>query len=387
MAKTAFYVSKDYQKHCTGGGNHPYWNWSRISVVFQLPKMLGWHDSGKLAVREASYAPFEMIALIHSSQYIETLQRLSQGQDASGWAFGFGTGDCPIFQGVHEASSLIVGATVDAMHQVVTNDEIKNAMTFLGGLHHAHPTRASGFCYYNDPAIAIKKYREKFNGKVLYLDTDCHHGDGVQDIFYNDPNVLTISIHELSTFFFPGTGYINETGTDEGEGFSVNIPVPPGTYDDAYYKAFQELVPPIWRRFDPDIVFWQCGSDTHEDDPITHLQLTNNVYRKIAQDVNTLVKEGKSEGKLIAMGGGGYDPVATAKAWSTVLATIADIEIPSTLPQTWIDYCQQEHNISIFRSNWWDKKNENPDMKNRIDNVIDEIIEKVKEIVFPYFAL
>ncbi|MFX0092342.1 MAG: hypothetical protein ACFFBD_11315 [Candidatus Hodarchaeota archaeon] len=385
MAATAFYVSKDYEKHCKGGGNHPYWNWSRIDSVFQLPKMLGWYESEKLATREADYAPFEMMLEVHSSQYIETLKKLSQDGFGSAWEFAFGTGDCPVFKGVHEASSLIVGATVDAMYQVVTNNEIMNAMTFLGGLHHAHSTRASGFCYYNDPAIAIRKYRQEFNGKVLYLDTDCHHGDGVQDIFYRDPNVLTISIHELSMFFFPGTGYIDEIGQDEGKGFSVNIPIPPGCSDAPYYKAFQELVPQIWRAFDPDIVFWQCGTDTHIDDPLTHLKLSNHLYRKIAQDIKNLSAE-TSDDKLIVMGGGGYDPVATAKGWSTILATIADINIPSSVPQPWMDYCYQKHRIHVRNPDWWDEEYKMEE-EHKAERLIANVIEAVKERLFPYFGL
>ena len=327
----------------------------------------------------------EELLLFHDPSYIETLELFGNMGTAFSARFGLDTDECPIFPGVDKYASYVVGATIDAVLGVA-DGRFEDAVSFFGGLHHATESQASGFCYYNDCVIALKKYQEKYPGKkVLYLDTDAHHGDGVQHAFYNDPKVLTISLHELSMGFFPGTGRVEENGTGEGKGYSVNIPLPPLTDDVEWWRAFEDVVVPIWLAYKPDFVFWEVGADGYMNDPLTDLMLTYDTYQRMSKTVRQLVHLGTR--KLVVTGGGGYNAVAAAKIWSILLADIADIALPPTIPAEWIELCQK-HGFQVKRGGWTSRPFRMPsDQYPKIRRAVDDTIEKVKSLIFPTFGL
>jgi acetoin utilization protein AcuC len=207
-----------------------------------------------------------------------------------------------------------------------------------GGLHHAHHARAAGFCVINDIAIAIARALEERPGlRVLYLDIDAHHGDGVQEAFYADPRVLTISIHQSGTTLFPGTGVPDEVGEGDGRGFAVNVPLSPGATDDCWRLAFDELVVPLAGTFRPDILVTQNGCDAHHDDPLTRLGMTLDGFRDMQFGIAALADE-LCDGRIVACGGGGYEyRTVVPRAWTIVLATLAEVELDEKLPDGWTD--------------------------------------------------
>jgi acetoin utilization protein AcuC len=208
-------------------------------------------------------------------------------------------------------------------------------MNISGGLHHAHPGRASGFCIFNDPAISIAYLKKKYGvKKILYLDVDAHHGDGVMYGFYSDGAVLDIDFHEDGQHLFPGTGFANEVGEADGKGLKVNIPLPPFTDDDLYLPLFREIVPHAVRKFRPDILLLQCGADSHANDLLAHLQLTTKTYVEVARTVHELAHE-VAGGRLIVFGGGGYNQANVARTWALVAATLAQAKLPDQTPRTW----------------------------------------------------
>jgi acetoin utilization protein AcuC len=213
--------------------------------------------------------------------------------------------------------------------------KVSHAMNIAGGLHHAHPGRASGFCIFNDPAISIAYLKSKFDvKKILYLDVDAHHGDGVMYGFYSDGAVLDIDFHEDGQHLFPGTGFTNEVGEGEGKGLKLNMPLPPFTDDALYLPSFQEIVPRAVRKFKPEILLLQCGADSHANDLLAHLQLTTKAYVEIARIVHELAHE-VGGGRLIVFGGGGYNQANVARTWAIVAAALSQASLPNETPKTW----------------------------------------------------
>ncbi len=268
------------------------------------------------------------ILRVHTPEYVSVVQALSDSapiMDAHRWGFS-AYGDNPPFPGMWEPILGYVSATVSAAYAVCEGAPL--AINITGGLHHALPSRASGFCVFNDPAIAIAILRERFQ-RVAYLDIDLHHGDGVQWIFYHDPNVLTVSIHEGGRWLFPGTGEVNELGEGEAEGTSVNIPLAPFTSDDIWWEAFLRVVPRAFERFQPDALVLQMGCDPHELDPLGHLSLT-------AQGWVRAVEWAKSLGlPTVALGGGGYNLTTVPRMWTLAIATLLGIDLPNETPETY----------------------------------------------------
>ena len=234
-----------------------------------------------------------------TTEYVEAVKSLSRGEEAySPSKYNFSAaGDNPIFKGMYEASILSTGASLVAA-EWVADRQVDVAFNVSGGLHHAAAGHASGFCVFNDPAIAIHHLLAQ-GLRVAYADVDAHHGDGVQDAFYGTSRVLTISLHESGRFLFPGTGFVEDMGVGEGEGFSVNLPLYPYTGDVTYLWAFQEVVPPLIKAFKPDVLATQLGIDSYHNDPLTHLSLTSQGYLSV-------VKEFASIGlPWLTLGGGG----------------------------------------------------------------------------------
>lgn len=286
------------------------------------------HDSKLVEPRPAT---IEEICLFHTPRYVEVVRRLSAGEKVPDyWRYGFGPGDNPVFPHMWETESLKIGAAIMAA-EMLLNSDVETAFSFGGGLHHADPERASGFCVFNDPAVAIH-YLLRHGLRVVYIDIDAHHGDGVQRAFYETDQALTISLHESGHYLFPGTGFVDEQGAGPGEGFCVNIPLPPYTTDELYLMAFEEIVIPLVQRYHPDIIVTQLGVDTHYLDPLTHLYLTTQGYGAVIALMRGLAP------LWLALGGGGYDVSVVPRAWTLAYGLMSGQEFPDELPS---DYAEE----------------------------------------------
>ena len=285
--------------------------------------------SPNVKVTEPREADHDQLRLFHDEAYLELVKRASK----SGTGF-LDMGDTPAFKGCYEASALATGASLDAIDMVMSSKST-HAINISGGLHHAHPNRASGFCIFNDPAISIAHLKRKYGVKrILYLDVDAHHGDGVMYGFYSDGGVLDIDFHEDGHHLFPGTGYTNEIGEGAGSGYKINVPLPPFTGDESYMALFREIVPHAVRKYRPQVLLLQCGADAHANDLLAHLQLTTRSYFEIAKTVHQLAHE-VADGRLVIFGGGGYNLANVARAWTLVASTLVDFNLPDTTPAGW----------------------------------------------------
>jgi acetoin utilization protein AcuC len=234
----------------------------------------------------------------------------------------------------------VVGGSLVAA-ELVTSGRATHAFNSGGGLHHADRRRASGFCVYNDCAVAIAWLRMQ-GLRVLYTDTDAHHGDGVQNIFYEDPGVLTISFHETGRFLFPGTGFPSERGSGTGFGYAVNVPLEPYTDHESFVECYELVVPPLARAFKPDIIVAQNGCDGHAIDPLTHLHYLTPTFEHVAIRSHELAHE-LCDGKLIALGGGGYGLwTVVPRAWTSVWAAVSGQPLPERVPEAWRERWQAE---------------------------------------------
>lgn len=278
------------------------------------------------------------LALVHDDAYVDTVKQASVDPHRyrAVTTRGIGPGDTPATPGLHDAAALICGATIDALARVLDARGPARAFAPAGGLHHAHRDRAAGFCVYNDPAVAIAvALREHPGLRIAYLDIDAHHGDGVQEAFYDRDDVLTISLHESGRYLFPGTGRAEETGTGAGTGYAINVPLPPYADEACYTLAFDEVVAPALAAFAPDVLVAQCGADAHHADPLTHLGLTlpamRALYRRIAE-----IADASCGGCLTCCGGGGYGTYSVVpRAWTMLAAVLAGVELPEDLPESW----------------------------------------------------
>jgi acetoin utilization protein AcuC len=286
-----------------------------------------------LEVVKPTPADWEEVAGVHSRDYLEMLNQLNSGEPVRGMQrYGFGGGDNPIFEGMYEASLLYTGASADAAEAILDSaGGGQAAFNISGGLHHAHHASAAGFCVLNDCAVALRRLRRKY-ARVAYVDIDVHHGDGVQEIFYDDPTVLTISLHESGRTLFPGTGFTHETGEGEGEGFSVNLPFAPATTDEVWLEAWRESALQILKAYDPEAIVLQMGTDTHELDPLAHVCLTAQGWLEAVKDVRDLGKP------IVAIGGGGYNLTTVPRMWTLAVAELAGIDLPDQIPASYPYY-------------------------------------------------
>jgi acetoin utilization protein AcuC len=284
----------------------------------------------------------EELGWVHTSSYISIVRRLSD-DPAGAWEAGIGTGDVPAFAGMHAASAAVAGGSLRAMEAILAG-EVEHAFHPGGGLHHAMAGRASGFCVYNDVALAIARARRD-DLRVLYVDLDVHHGDGVQAIHWADPGVMTISIHETGRALFPGTGFLDETGEGPAAGTKVNVPLDPGTGERGWLAAVEAVLPEVAASFRPDIVVSQHGCDSHAFDPLAHLMVTTTAMGAAARLVDSLAHRWAG-GRWLATGGGGYDAYRVVpRAWSLVWLAGAHREAPVATPiewrQRWADEAEQ----------------------------------------------
>jgi acetoin utilization protein AcuC len=266
----------------------------------------------EIRIYEPVEASQQDLRLFHTEQYITQVQRSSK----TGVGL-FDQGDTPAFKGVFEASSHVVGATLLGLNLVMSG-KADHAFNPIGGLHHARSDSAAGFCIFNDAAIAITKAEQEYRlNRILYVDIDAHHGDGVFYTFYEDPKVFIADIHEDGRYLYPGTGRREETGKNNAEGTKLSIPIPPASDDEQFKKAFSE-VEKFATTIKPDLILLQCGGDSLNGDPITHLRYTPKAHRYAAEHLHQIAHQ-YSRGRILAMGGGGYNPENTAKAWAEVI--------------------------------------------------------------------
>jgi acetoin utilization protein AcuC len=305
----------------------------RLIGVHDTLSRIGAFDRPNAVVLVPRDATIEEIERIHAPEYVEAVRQASRhpGRDYSRWGLS-ASGDTPPFAGMHEASLLTTGGTLRGMEEVLAG-RLRVSFNGAGGLHHAMRRRASGFCIYNDPAIACGLLADR-GLKVAYVDIDAHHGDGVQAAFYETDQVLTISLHETGRALFPGTGFADERGTGTGAGYSINVALPPYTDDRAYVTAFDAVVPPLVERFHPDVLVTQQGIDSHFTDPLTHLQVSTRAREHVVRAFAGFRLP------WVAMGGGGYELDAVARGWSIEYLVMLGAPIPEELhdhdPPVWI---------------------------------------------------
>jgi acetoin utilization protein AcuC len=321
--KTAFLYSREFEKF-DYGSSHPL-KTLRLKLTHELIRAYGLLSLPHTQYIEAEMADEDDLVLFHDREYIEVLKAANNGISVAGAGyFGLGSGDNPVFKGLFDWSRLVTGASLRAA-EIVDSGEADIAFSISGGLHHAMPSRAAGFCYVNDAAVAIMSLLKK-GRRVAYVDIDAHHGDGVQDAFYETDRVLTISIHETGRTLFPGTGFESELGRGKGEGYSVNVPMPPSSDDELFLLAFGEIVIPLIKKFRPDVVVSQLGVDSFRNDPLAHLNYTSNGFCEALASLKTISP------KWVALGGGGYDVACVAKAWTLAWAVMNDVELPDKMP-------------------------------------------------------
>ncbi|HSM54595.1 MAG TPA: acetoin utilization protein AcuC [Candidatus Sulfomarinibacteraceae bacterium] len=297
----------------------------RTHELLQEAGALAWPEVKVVAPRVARD---EELALFHKRDYIDVVRALSRGDThLPASRYNFGPGDNPIFAGMFESEGRKVGSALQGARMLV-DGECEVAFSYSGGLHHGGPDFASGFCVFNDAAVAIH-WLLRQGLRVAYVDIDVHHGDGVQDAFYDSDQVLTISLHQTGRTLFPGTGFVEERGVGAGAGFSVNVPLPPYTTDALYEEAFTAIAPPLLDRFQPDVLVSQLGVDTHYRDPLANMALTTRGHEMLFRKLAELAP------RWLALGGGGYDMDVVPRSWALAFALMAGRAMPERLPPTY----------------------------------------------------
>lgn len=308
----------------------------RVKLAHDLIEGLGL--LGGAEEERPSPAPEDAILSVHEPKYVKVVKRLSKDPRVPEPAFGLGPGDNPPFAGMYDAARLQVGGTLLAADHVAAGAATR-AYNLGGGFHHAMPARASGFCIFNDVAIGIRSLLDSGIRRVLYVDIDGHHGDGVQAVFCRDPRVLTISLHEDGRFLFPGSGFSDEIGEGEGRGYAVNLPLPPHTRDGSWTRAFDAIVLPLADAFHPEVLFTQTGADAHTSDPLTHLDLTTESYEHAGARFDEIARKSCHD-RWIAVGGGGYDVTTAPRVWALLFAAMVRRRPPNSLPEDWLAECR-----------------------------------------------
>jgi acetoin utilization protein AcuC len=328
MPTTALIYSGDLWAH-GHGPSHPM-RPERLRMTFELLQAYGAFDDNGSRLIPPRPATDAQLALWHTVEYVDAVRKLSTGDNrVRARNYNFGPGDNPVFPGMYEGEALKVGASLLAA-QLVIEREVDVAFSISGGLHHAMDAYASGFCVFNDAAIAIRWLAQR-GLRVLYVDIDAHHGDGVQAAFYDTDQVMTISLHETGEYLFPGTGFVEETGRGRGKGYSINLPLFPRTNDDVYLWVFGEVVPPLAAAFAPDVLVTQLGVDAHFMDPLAHLALTTTAYAALFRAFHDLSLP------WIALGGGGYNVNTVARAWTSAYGIMRGQAFPDQIPASYAE--------------------------------------------------
>lgn len=316
----------------------------RMELTARLAASLGLFDLEHVSVAAPAVASDEELGAVHSPEFIAAVRRVSADPDSPDLSRGLGTEDDPAFAGMHEASARLAGGSLLAAESILSGVAVR-AVNFGGGMHHAAREHASGFCIYNDAALAVQRLLDGGVRRVAYIDVDAHHGDGTQSIFWDDPRVITISLHESGLTLFPGTGFANEIGGPNAAGTAVNVALPAGTGDAGWLRAFHAVVPQIVGSFEPEVIVSQHGCDSHRLDPLTHLNISVDGQREAAAAVAGLASRYCGD-RWISTGGGGYDVVGVVpRAWSHLIAIAAGRPVPlrTPVPADWRDYVRDRH--------------------------------------------
>ncbi|WP_046529064.1 acetoin utilization protein AcuC [Cellulomonas sp. FA1] len=324
------------------GFGHPMTS-DRIDLTVALAAQLGLLDAPGVEVVGAEPASDALLATVHDPAYVAAVHAAAE-RGVPDLVRGLGTRDDPVFPQMHDAAARVVQGTVDAA-LAVWRGEADHAVNVGGGLHHAMPGAASGFCVYNDAAVAIRALLAAGARRVAYVDVDAHHGDGVQAVFWDDPRVLTVSVHETGFALFPGTGYPGETGGPGAEGTAVNVALPSHTDDAGWLRAIDAVVPAVVREFAPDVLVTQHGCDTHRMDPLATLRVSVDAQRVAAMLLHDLAHD-VSDGRWVALGGGGYAILdVVPRTWTHLVGVAAHRPVdPATrVPQVWLDVVRQRY--------------------------------------------
>jgi len=373
MARAAFIYGDALSRHELRS-DHPM-RPVRLRYTYQLLQEYGAFDHPGAVLLDPRSATEEELAWLHTPEYVAAVRTLGSGSgEVDSARFGFsGQGDNPAYPGMYEAAALSTGGSLLAA-EMVASGEVGAAFNISGGLHHAAADHASGFCVFNDPALAVHYFLNR-GMRVAYVDIDAHHGDGVQEAFYGDNRVLTISVHESGQYLFPGTGAVAESGEGAGRGCSVNLPLFPYTGDDVYLDAFKQVVPPLVRAFAPDVLVTQLGIDSYHSDPLTHLQVTTEGYIEAVRELAGLGLP------WLALGGGGYDVTAVARAWTLAYGGMLDIEWPDRLPPAFA----REHGAHRLR----DEAGLDVPSRFKVETsrYAAETVEAIRQQIFPFHGL
>ncbi|MGB9377660.1 MAG: acetoin utilization protein AcuC [Mycobacteriales bacterium] len=368
-------------------GDHPL-DPVRLELTMALASGLGVLDRRQVTLCSAPPAEDSVLELVHDAAYVDAVRAAAADPGFSG--FGLNTSDNPVFPGIHSATSLVVGATVRAA-EMVWAGQAEHAINIAGGLHHAMRDHASGFCIYNDPAVAIARLLDLGAGRVAYVDVDVHHGDGVQAAFWNDPRVLTVSVHESPYSLFPGTGFAHETGGPDAPGSAVNIALPSGTGDAGWLRAFHAVVPEVLRAFKPEVLVSQCGCDTHAQDPLASLRLSVDGQRAAYAAMHGWAHE-LTAGRWVVTGGGGYGVVnVVPRAWTHLLAEVSGEALPADTPTPaqWQDFARSVRPRSEPPASMSDGVSPDwmPWAAGDTSEPVDQAIAETRHAVFPLLGL
>ncbi|MBM7096413.1 MULTISPECIES: acetoin utilization protein AcuC [Alteribacter] len=384
MKKKSAFVYSPEQLSYRFNEHHPF-NQKRLETTNDLLFKLGaLRDSDIIPPRMATE---EELLLVHTKEYVEAVKKASSEENKTSFSstYGLGTEDTPAFPHMHEAASWLVGGTLTAV-DTIFEGSYEHALNLGGGLHHGFKGKASGFCIYNDSSIAIEYMRKKYDARVLYIDTDAHHGDGVQWAFYDDPNVCTLSLHETGRYLFPGTGNVAERGSGEGYGYSFNVPLEAFTEDDSFLDCYEKAITAVAEYFRPDVIITQNGADSHYYDPLTHLCSTMKIYHQIPKLAHNIAHQ-FCEGRWIAVGGGGYDIWRVVpRAWSLIWLEMTDQAedlTKSPIPQSWIDKWKG-FSPETLPARWFDDAGMYPEIprKKEIEKKNARTVQKALEPIF-----
>ncbi|MCZ2401782.1 acetoin utilization protein AcuC [Paenarthrobacter sp. Z7-10] len=325
------------------GPTHPM-SPARLELTARLASALGLFDRPQVRVLAPFVADDDQLASVHSRDYIAAVRAAGRHPENPALNHGLGTADTPAFAGMHEASARLVGGSLVAAETVLSG-KTPRAVNFSGGMHHAGRDHASGFCIYNDAAAAIARLLDAGVKRVAYIDIDAHHGDGTQEIFWDDPRVLTISLHESGVTMFPGTGFAPDLGGPQARGFAVNVALPAFTGDAGWLRAFHAVVPPLVSAFAPDIIVSQHGCDSHADDPLTNLRTSVDAQREAALSISRLATKVCGD-RWIATGGGGYSITSVVpRVWSHLMAIVSGgpLRVETAVPEPWRRHVQERY--------------------------------------------
>jgi acetoin utilization protein AcuC len=369
--------------HCPQLEQYPYpdscpFKTSRAGKTLRLLESMGMLPGPDKVVVAPTPLSRKELEWFHTPSYLDAMEAADSGEfDYAMLRYGLGTSDCPVFAGMYPYATWASGATVTGARLIVEG-KARIAFNPSGGYHHAFADRAGGFCYVNDIVLGCMALA-KAGKRVVFLDIDVHHCDGVQAAFYNRRDVMTISLHQDGRTLFPGTGFVEEIGEGDGRGFAVNVPLPIGTYDAAYLRAIHKVVLPLLHAFGPDVIVLEAGADTLANDPLANLSLTNNT---MADVIGLLLAFGKP---ILATGGGGYNPDNTARAWALVWAALCGEDAGGELTAGL-------GGVLLETTDWHGGLRDRqlaPDWEQRqaADQAVDQVIEQVKRTVFPIHGL